>query len=177
MSPTLGIGACRNFLRAHRGKTKPPLRMERRFFYEATLSLPARLTRLEAVGAVDGLVTAWLEGNQGFFATLGTGRGEHLALRAVIAASASASGAVSSVAAATALGAARGATLRILIATAGMELLVVGGEGKVLATLDTGERSVGLIQGFQLSLEGLVNVWTELEDYEVQSGPRFYRRY
>lgn len=77
----------------------------------------------------------------------------HLALRAVVAATER--GAVAATGAA--LGAAARASLRILVAAAGMELLVVGGEGELLVALNTGKGTVVVIQVFQLSLVSLVN--------------------
>jgi hypothetical protein len=50
-----------------------------------------------------------------------------------------------------------------------VELLVVSGEREVPVALDTGQGTVGVIQVFQFSSMGPVNVRTELEDYGVQS--------
>jgi hypothetical protein len=90
----------------------------------------------------------------------------HLTLRSIIAAIGRAIATTTIVAP---LGTAAGAALWVLVATAGMELLVVSGEGEVPVALDTGQGTVSVIQVFQLSSMGLVNVRTELEDYCVQS--------
>ena len=50
-----------------------------------------------------------------------------------------------------------------------MELLIVSAKREILAALCTGKCSIGVIQVFQPSDLGLVNVRTELEDYQVQS--------
>ena len=46
-----------------------------------------------------------------------------------------------------------------------MELLVVSREREVPVALDTRKGTIGVIQVFQLSSVGLVNLSTELEDY------------
>ena len=61
------------------------------------------------------------------------------------------------------------AALGILIAASGVELLIVSSEREIRIALDTGQGTVGVIQVFQLSSVGLVNLRPELEDHHVQS--------
>jgi hypothetical protein len=56
-----------------------------------------------------------------------------------------------------------------------MELLVVGADRELVAALETGKGTVGVIQVFQLSFVGLVNVRTELEDHLMQSDTQHVR--
>src|SRR6185503_19772489 len=101
-----------------------------------------RTTLLEAVAAVNGLVTTRLERHAGFLAAVAAGRGEHLAGAAAVS---------TTTAAATACRAVSGATARgVLKATARVELLLSGGPDKLLATVATGqglvcERHSGLL--------------------------------
>ena len=103
-----------------------------------TTAEAGRLTpRSEAVGAVDGLVAAWLERNLRLLATLIANGREHLTLRAVV----TTTGAVAtSVTAATLLGLARttaiGATSRLIDQpTLRVELLLTGCPGELLAAI------------------------------------------
>ena len=120
--------------------------------------LPARLARLVAIGAVHRLIPSGLERYECFLPAPGAGSGEHLPLRAIVAAvGASSVGSTRVATTGAPLGATGGAALRILVATTGVELLVVSGEGELLVALDTGKGTVVVIQVFQLSLVSLVN--------------------
>jgi hypothetical protein len=112
--------------------------------------LPARLTRLVAIGAVHRLVPARFERHEGFFSTPGASRRVHLPLRAVIAARrTSAIGATRVTTAGTPLCSAGGAPLGVLVATLGVVLLILRAEGEILAALGAGQGSVGRVHSFQ----------------------------
>jgi hypothetical protein len=95
----------------------------------------------------------------------------HLSLRTIVTAARGAAvrRAVAAATLVAPLRAACGAALRILIATPGVELLIVSAKCELLAALDTGKGSIGISQVFQPSFMSLDNLRTELEDYGVQS--------
>src|SRR5206468_10604217 len=90
---------------------------------------------LEAIAAVDGLVTTRLERHAGFLATVAAGRGEHLAGAAAV----STTTATTTAATGAARRAVSGATARgVLQATARVELLLSGGPDELLPPVATG---------------------------------------
>lgn len=111
--------------------------------------LPARrLSRLEAIRAVHGLVAPGLEWHARFVAAAGAGGGEHLALRSGVTAAAAST--KSTAALSTAFCTATRTALRILITAFPMELLVIGAERERVTALHAGQFSVCIHQGFQL---------------------------
>jgi hypothetical protein len=108
--------------------------------------LPARAARLlgEAIAAVDGPVLAGLEGDLAGRAAAGADRIVHLARSGAVAApSSSIAAATATATATTSPGLATGrATLGLLVPAFRVELLVVGAEGELGATLRTGEGTV-----------------------------------
>lgn len=137
---------------------KRPLLRERPSTIQRRYGLPAgrSRSRLVAVRAVNRLVTTGLERYHCFLAALRAGRGVHLALRSIVAAAtttATTVGAATTVAATLAgasFGAAGGTTLRILVAAASVELLVLHTEDEPVTALGTGQGSFCIGHVFHL---------------------------
>lgn len=93
----------------------------------------------EAVAAIDGAVSPWLEGHGGILAAFGADNGVHFPSASIKASTAVALGT-------PILTAARAALWLVCEASFGMVRLIVGAEGEWLTALYTRESSVLVIQ-------------------------------